>query len=115
MSCARNAPARSQASASLPRTPPEGPVARVPRPVTFGPDWLGARLAELLPNAAPLAVAFSGGADSTALLAALAALPQWRGQLRALHVNHGLHPQAPAWERHCRRTARALGVPFAVR
>ena len=90
-------------------------MAPVPRPVTFGPDWLGARLAELLPNAAPLAVAFSGGADSTALLAALAALPQWRGQLRALHVNHGLHPQAPAWERHCRRTARGLGVPFAVR
>jgi tRNA(Ile)-lysidine synthase len=37
----------------------------------------------------PLAVAYSGGADSTALL--LACAQKWPGQVCAIHVNHGLH------------------------
>ena len=37
----------------------------------------------------PLAVALSGGADSTALLIACAA--RWPGQVAAIHVHHGLH------------------------
>ena len=36
----------------------------------------------------PLAVAFSGGADSTALL--LACAEKWPGQVMAIHVHHGL-------------------------
>ncbi|WP_373805617.1 ATP-binding protein, partial [Delftia acidovorans] len=36
----------------------------------------------------PLAVAFSGGADSTALL--LACAERWPGQVVAIHVHHGL-------------------------
>ena len=53
-------------------------MARAPRraAASFGPRWLERRLAQLLPQFPDLAlcVAFSGGADSTALLAALAAL-----------------------------------------
>jgi tRNA(Ile)-lysidine synthase len=46
----------------------------------------------------PLCVAFSGGPDSTALLHALAALPQARARgLRALHVDHGLHRDSGGW------------------
>lgn len=59
----------------------------------------------------PLAVAVSGGLDSTVLLhAAKHGLPG--RPLRALHINHGLHEDAPAWERHARECAAALGTPF---
>jgi tRNA(Ile)-lysidine synthase len=60
-------------------------------------------------------VAFSGGADSTALLAALAQLKRPPLRLRALHVDHRLHPHSSSWAAHCRRVARALGVPLRVR
>lgn len=91
-------------------------MARARRPGGFDPAWVGARLAQLLPDpAAPLAVAFSGGADSTALLAALAGERALRPRLRALHINHGLQAAAHAWERHCRGVARTLAVPLTVR
>ena len=70
---------------------------------------------ELAPRAAPLCVAFSGGADSTALLAALAAQATLRRRLRAIHVDHGLQPASRAWARHCREVAARLGVPFVLR
>lgn len=86
----------------------------------FGPEWLAARLAALLPAwpAVSVAVAFSGGGDSLALLAALCALPRRRrprGGLRAIHVDHGLQAASRAWARECRRLAIALDVPLAVR
>ncbi|MHA7815544.1 MAG: tRNA lysidine(34) synthetase TilS [Pseudohaliea sp.] len=58
-------------------------------------------------------VGFSGGLDSTALLLALAA---WRSQhpgappLTALHVHHGLHPDADRWAAHCAGLCARLGV-----
>ena len=53
---------------------------------------------------APLLVALSGGLDSSALLHALGALPAVRAAgLRAVHVHHGLQPQADAWAAHCRQ------------
>ncbi|WP_235579338.1 tRNA lysidine(34) synthetase TilS [Pseudorhodoferax sp. Leaf274] len=60
----------------------------------------------------PLAVAYSGGADSTALLRACAA--RWPGQVHAVHVHHGLQAAADGFEAHCRDTCAALGVPLAV-
>ncbi len=65
--------------------------------------------------ATPLAVAFSGGPDSTALLHALAQLPEARlRSLRALHVNHGLHADSTRWAEHCRAFCAALGVACEV-
>lgn len=61
----------------------------------------------------PLAVAYSGGADSTTLL--LAAAYRWPGQVQAIHVHHGLQEAADAFEAHCRATCEALGVPLQVR
>ena len=60
----------------------------------------------------PLAVGFSGGADSTALLAACAS--RWPGQVIAFHVHHGLQAAADGFELHCRAVCERLGVPLVV-
>lgn len=62
------------------------------------------------PPRLPLAVAFSGGADSTALLYAAAA--QWPGQVQAIHVHHGLQVAADDFASHCQAVCQALGVPL---
>lgn len=61
----------------------------------------------------PLGVAFSGGADSTALL--LACARRWPGQVRALHVHHGLQAAADDFESQCAQVCGVLGVPLRVR
>ncbi len=63
--------------------------------------------------ALPLAVALSGGADSTALL--LGCARRWPGQVRAIHVHHGLQAAADGFERHCTALCHALDVPLVVR
>ncbi|MEO8743644.1 MAG: tRNA lysidine(34) synthetase TilS, partial [Lysobacteraceae bacterium] len=64
---------------------------------------------------APIAVGFSGGVDSTTLLHALASSVVARAQgLRAIHVHHGLHPDADAWAAHCGRLCADLDVPLQV-
>lgn len=60
----------------------------------------------------PLGVALSGGADSTALLAACA--QRWPGQVVALHVNHGLQAAAPQFEASCQNVCRRLNIPLRV-
>jgi tRNA(Ile)-lysidine synthase len=62
--------------------------------------------------ALPAAVAFSAGADSTALLLACAA--KWPGEMSAIHVHHGLQGAADSFEIHCRALCERLGVPLAV-
>ena len=62
--------------------------------------------------ALPLAVAYSGGADSTALL--LACTRKWPGQVTAIHVHHGLQAAGDDFERHCLSVCAALGVPLVV-
>jgi tRNA(Ile)-lysidine synthase len=59
---------------------------------------------------APLAVAFSGGGDSLALL--LATRDWGRRRLLALTVDHGLSPASGDWTRACAETAARLGVDF---
>ncbi|WP_442968701.1 tRNA lysidine(34) synthetase TilS [Ramlibacter sp.] len=61
----------------------------------------------------PLAVAYSGGADSTVLL--LAAVQRWPGQVQAIHIHHGLQDAADGFAEHCRQVCAALGVPLQVR
>ncbi|HEX7324825.1 MAG TPA: tRNA lysidine(34) synthetase TilS [Rhodanobacteraceae bacterium] len=62
-----------------------------------------------------LCVAFSGGPDSTALLHALAQLPEARGRgLRALHVDHGLHHDSARWAQRCTGFCESAGVPLTV-
>ncbi len=62
-----------------------------------------------------LCVAFSGGPDSTALLHALATLPEAREcGLRALHVDHGLHADSAAWAAGCKAFCASLDVPLTT-
>jgi tRNA(Ile)-lysidine synthase len=62
-----------------------------------------------------LCVAYSGGPDSTALLHALAHLPAARARdLRAIHVDHGLHAQSALWAAHCRAFSATLGLACEV-
>jgi tRNA(Ile)-lysidine synthase len=60
----------------------------------------------------PLAVAFSGGADSTALL--LACARKWPGEVRAIHVHHGLQRAADGFEQSCTQLCANLDVPLVV-
>lgn len=66
-----------------------------------------------VPPRLPLAVAFSGGADSTALLYAVAAC--WPGQVHAIHVHHGLQAAADDFASHCAVACQELGVPLHTR
>ena len=59
-------------------------------------------------------IALSGGLDSTALLAALTASRPPRLRIRAIHVNHGIHPNAAQWSEHCRALARRCGIGLSV-
>lgn len=57
-----------------------------------------------------LGIAYSGGADSTALLHAAA--HRWPGRVQALHVHHGLQAAADDFQRQCAATCAALDVPL---
>lgn len=62
-----------------------------------------------------LLAAFSGGLDSRVLLELLALLkPVLRYELRAMHVHHGLSPNADQWADFCRTTCHQLGVPLDI-
>lgn len=56
-----------------------------------------------------VAVAFSGGLDSTALLHAVTRAGMC---VLALHVHHGLQSQADDWAAHCERVAGEFGATF---
>lgn len=60
-----------------------------------------------------LAVAYSGGLDSSVLLHLAREFARTRAlPLYALHVHHGLSVNADAWLRHCRSVAARLEIPF---
>lgn len=68
---------------------------------------------ELLKSGQSVLVAFSGGADSTALLEALCLLRRKRSlRIGAAHLDHGLSPLSGRWVRHCAKVAAELGAPY---
>ena len=67
----------------------------------------GRRLAR---SARTIAVGLSGGVDSVVLLHQLKDRP-----VSAIHVHHGLSPNADAWAGFCRALCRRWGVPLTVK
>jgi tRNA(Ile)-lysidine synthase len=64
---------------------------------------------------AHLVLGLSGGMDSMALLSALAGLaPGMRFSLRAVHVNHGISPNAGRWAAFCTGSCERLRVPLQL-
>lgn len=57
-------------------------------------------------------VGFSGGLDSTVLLHVLAQDEALRSRLLAVHVNHGISPNANTWQEQSQSFCVALGVAF---
>lgn len=75
-------------------------------------------LRQLLPctDAPTWWLGLSGGMDSMVLLDALVELGREHPlpPLRAIHVHHGLHPDADSWTEHCVRECEARQVPLTV-
>jgi tRNA(Ile)-lysidine synthase len=63
---------------------------------------------------AQLAVAFSGGLDSTVLLHATIKA-HGKKNVHALHVHHGIQKEADQWQAHCKAVAKKLGCHFDTR
>jgi len=78
---------------------------------------LEAILARVVVYEPSVAIAYSGGLDSSVLLQlAMHYCRRHQIKLYSFHVHHGLSPNADEWLRHCEQQAQALGVPFdAVR
>lgn len=75
----------------------------------------GIRLPAAPVSHAGLLVGFSGGLDSTVLLHLLAEDESVRRiGLRAIHVHHGMQPDADAWAEHCRAACAALDIALEV-
>ncbi|HHF7346209.1 TPA: tRNA lysidine(34) synthetase TilS [Legionella feeleii] len=60
-------------------------------------------------------VGFSGGLDSTVLLQRLAIEPALFPKLTAVHVNHGLSPNALVWQAHCQQFCATLKIPLIIK
>ena len=81
----------------------------------FGPEVI-TRFATAYPAQTRFVVAFSGGADSLALLHAFTRARECISDLplRAVHVDHHLHPDSTRWARQCTEICRRLSVDLTV-
>lgn len=70
-------------------------------------DWISR-----LGNFDRLIVGFSGGLDSTVLLHALASHQSLHNKLVAVHINHGISPNAHSWQEHCKEVCLQLNTRF---
>ena len=76
---------------------------------------IGAALAGYVKPGASVAVALSGGLDSMVLLDAAAAFaPRHPLALSAIHIHHGLSPNADRWAEFCAAQCAARRIPFAL-
>lgn len=78
-------------------------------------DAVATSLGRYLEPGQSIIVGFSGGRDSTALLHALHChQSRLQFQLSACHVNHGISPQANAWQANCQRYCESLAIPLEI-
>lgn len=77
--------------------------------------YLETFLTSILQPGQTLLLAFSGGLDSCVLLHMLAQLqPKLGIKLKAMHVHHGLSPNADAWAKFCSDTCVELKVSMQI-
>lgn len=72
------------------------------------------RVRRIVPPGSAICVGFSGGVDSTVLLEILSEHGAATWPISALHVHHGLSPNADQWVKSCERFCANQGVPLAV-
>jgi len=79
------------------------------------PERVAAVLAPTISSGAHLALGLSGGVDSVALLSILLELaPTLKFSLRAVHVNHGISPNAARWAEFCAELCAGFRVPLQL-
>ncbi len=80
------------------------------------PDRVDLCVQPLLPVGSSILVGFSGGLDSVVLLHLLWQLAErYSWQLSALHIHHGISPNANAWADFCTAVCNHYRIPFQVR
>ncbi len=72
-------------------------------------------LLERLKRFERLYVGFSGGVDSTVLLHFLSRQDEFKSRLTAIHIHHGISPDADQWVLHCQQVCQQLNLPFISR
>jgi tRNA(Ile)-lysidine synthase len=78
-------------------------------------EIVAARLAPLLPGHSHILIGLSGGMDSVVLLHLLHALaPRFEWKLSALHVHHGISPNAGTWADFCTQFCIRHDIPLHV-
>ncbi len=78
-------------------------------------ESVAARLAPLVPPDSRILIGLSGGADSVVLLHLLHQLaPRFQWQLSALHVHHGISPNADAWSNFCVNLCARYAIPLHI-
>ena len=82
------------------------------------PDFterVAARIAPLLPAHSSILIGLSGGVDSVVLLHLLHELaPHFSWRLSALHVHHGISPNADAWAKFCAGLCALHQIPLHI-
>lgn len=79
------------------------------------PGRVAAALAPYAPAGSSILIGLSGGVDSVVLLHLLASLaPQYSWKLSALHVHHGISPNADAWAEFCAELCKSHAIPLQV-
>jgi len=81
--------------------------------MTIDAAWLQQQIRRF-PPASTLHVGFSGGLDSHVLLHLLASIRKDTPPLQAIHIHHGLQPQADDWTYHVQLVCDQLAIPLKV-
>ncbi|HEU0189422.1 MAG TPA: tRNA lysidine(34) synthetase TilS [Gallionella sp.] len=78
-------------------------------------ERLAVQLAPLVPPHSSILIGLSGGVDSVVLLYLLHLLaPRFSWQLSALHVHHGISPNADAWVDFCAKLCASRAIPLHI-